>query len=194
MFQVLVNFLGYRVSLLLNAALKQVMAQKNTFSKYIFVPILLLGIVAMILNSATIHAQKAHTFSATLSGKDEVPPTKSIANGTAKFLVNENDSQISYWVNLTGLKKIIQAHIHNGTSGQNGDVLVNLSNSKSAKNPDNPEIQLTGTITKDDLQGPLKGRELSDLLIVMRNGQAYVNAHTEIYPKGAIRGQIMSGN
>jgi CHRD domain len=170
------------------------MAQKNTFSKYIFAPILLLGIVAMILNSATIQAQKVHTFSATLSGKDEVPPTKSIANGTAKFLVNENDSQISYWVNLTGLKKIIQAHIHNGTSGQNGDVLVNLSNSKSAKNPDNPEIQLTGTITKDDLQGPLKGRELSDLLIVMRNGQAYVNAHTEIYPKGAIRGQIMSGN
>ena len=170
------------------------MAQKNTFSKYIFAPILLLGIVAMILNSATVQAQKAHTFSATLSGKDEVPPTKSISNGTAKFLVNENDSQISYWVNLTGLKKIIQAHIHNGTSGQNGDVLVNLSNSKSAKNPDNPEIRLTGTITKDDLQGPLKGRELSDLLIVMRNGQAYVNAHTEIYPKGAIRGQIMSGN
>src|SRR4029078_1917846 len=170
------------------------MVQKNTFSKSIFAPILLLGIVAMILNSATIQAQKAHTFSATLSGKDEVPPTKSIANGTAKFLFNENDSQISYWVNLTGLKKIIQAHIHNGTSGQNGDVLVNLSNSKSAKNPDNPEIQLTGTITKDDLQGPLKGRELSDLLIVMRNGQAYVNAHTEIYPKGAIRGQIMPGN
>jgi len=53
---------------------------------------------------------------------------------------------------------------------------------------------LTGTIAKDDLQGPLKGRELSDLLIVMRNGQTYVNAHTEIYPKGAIRGQIMSGN
>ena len=170
------------------------MSQKNTCSKSIIATVLLLGIVAMILNSATVQAQKAHTFSATLSGKDEVPPTKSIANGTAKFLVNENDSQISYWVNLTGLKKIIQAHIHNGTSGQNGDVLVNLSNSKSAKNPDNPEIQLTGTITKDDLQGPLKGRELSDLLIVMRNGQAYVNAHTEIYPKGAIRGQIMSGN
>ncbi len=170
------------------------MAQKNTFSKSIFAPILLLGIVAMILNSATVQAQEAQTFSATLSGKDEVPPTKSIANGTTKFLVNENDSQISYWVNLTGLKKIIQAHIHNGTSGQNGDVLVNLSNSKSAKNLDNPEIQLTGTITKDDLQGPLKGRELSDLLIVMRNGQAYVNAHTEIYPKGAIRGQIISGN
>jgi hypothetical protein len=170
------------------------MAQKNTFSNSIFATILLLGIVAMILNSATVQAQKAHTFSATLSGKNEVPPTKSIANGTAKFEVNENDSQISYWVNLTGLKKIIQAHIHNGTSGQNGDVLVNLSNSISAKNPDNPEIQLTGTITKDDLQGPLKGRELSDLLIVMRNGQAYVNAHTEIYPKGAIRGQIMPGN
>ena len=170
------------------------MVQKNKFFRSIFIPFLLLGIVAMILNLATVQAQKIHTFSVTLSGKNEVPPTKSIANGTAKFLVNDNDSQISYWVNLTGLKKIIQAHIHNGTSGQNGDVLVNLSNSKLAKNPDNPEIQLTGTIAKDDLQGPLKGRELSDLLIVMRNGQTYVNAHTEIYPKGAIRGQIMSGN
>jgi len=76
------------------------MTQKNTFSKYMFPAILSLGIVAMVLNSATVQAQEAQTFSATLSGKDEVPPTKSIASGTEKFLFNENDSQLSYLVNL----------------------------------------------------------------------------------------------
>jgi len=43
------------------------------------------------------------------------------------------------------------------------------------------------------LQGPLKGKEVSDLVSLMSNGSAYVNAHTDKYPKGAIRGQISSG-
>ncbi len=75
----------------------------------------------MVQNSAKVQAQEGQTFSTTLSGNDELPPTKSIANGTAKFQVNDNNTHVSYWVNLTGLKKITAAHIHNGTQGQNGD-------------------------------------------------------------------------
>src|SRR6266508_2133212 len=56
-----------------------------------------------------------------------------------------------------------------------------------------PTIGFSGNITKDDLQGPLKGKEVSDLVSLMSNGSAYVNAHTDKYPKGAIRGQISSG-
>jgi DNA-binding beta-propeller fold protein YncE len=129
---------------------------------------------------------------ATLSGKDEVPPTKSIANGTAKFVANTDGSEVSYWVNLTGLKKITQAHIHDGTPGENGDIVVSLSKEKLAKNQDKPEIQLAGNITRDDLQGLLKGKEISELATLMSNGSGYVNAYTEIYPEGAIRGQILS--
>src|SRR6266498_342290 len=56
-----------------------------------------------------------------------------------------------------------------------------------------PTIGFSGNITKDDLQGPLKGKEISDLVSLMSNGSAYVNAHTDKYPKGATRGQISSG-
>jgi hypothetical protein len=42
---------------------------------------------------------------------------------------------------------------------------------------------------KDDLQGPLKGKD-SDLISLMRNSSTYVNVHTEEYKDGAIRGQI----
>ena len=42
------------------------------------------------------------------------------------------------------------------------------------------------------MQGPLKGKEISDLISLMSNGGAYANVHTDKYPKGAIRGQISS--
>src|SRR6266540_6134139 len=132
--------------------------------------ILSVGTVSIVLNLAKVQAQQGQSFSTTLSGQDEVPPTKSNATGTAKFQVNENSSQVSYWVNITGIKKITQAHIHNGTSGQNGDVVVTLSKEKTAKGKEtSPAIGFAGNITKDDLQGPLKGKEVSDLVSLMSN-------------------------
>lgn len=157
----------------------------------LFASVLSVGSVSILLNTA--RAQEGQSFSATLSGKDEVPPTESNSTGTAKFQVNENNSQISYWVNITGIKKVNQAHIHNGTSGENGDIVATLSKGKSAKGDDRPpQIGFAGNITKDDLQGPLKGKEISDLVSLMSNGGSYANVHTDKYPKGAIRGQISS--
>jgi hypothetical protein len=171
------------------------MIQKHTLAVVaVLAAILSVGTVSIVLNLAKVQAQQGQSFSATLSSQDEVPPTKSNATGTAKFQVNENNSQVSYWINITGIKKISQAHIHNGTTGQNGDVVVTLSKSKSAKGNDTPPaIGFSGNITKDDLQGQLKGKDISDLVSLMSNGSAYVNAHTDKYPKGAIRGQISSG-
>jgi hypothetical protein len=58
-----------------------------------------------------------------------------------------------------------------------------------------------GTITADNLTGPLAGHSLEDLLAAMRNGQAYVNLHTNDgvgatstgagdFPGGEIRADI----
>ena len=157
----------------------------------LFTSILSVGSVSILLNTAK--AQEGQSFSATLSGKDEVPPTESNSTGTAKFQVNENNSQVSYLVNITGIKKVNQAHIHNGTSGENGDIVATLSKGKTSKGDDSPpQIGFAGKITKDDLQGPLKGKEISDLVTLMTDGGAYANVHTDKYPKGAIRGQIAS--
>ena len=49
-----------------------------------------------------------------------------------------------------------------------------------------------GTITADKLEGPLKGKPLSDLAVAGANGSLYINIHTEQYPKGEIRGQIVN--
>jgi len=171
------------------------MTQKNTLAIIaVLAAVLSVGTFSIVLNSAKVQAQEGQTFSASLSGKDEVPPTESNSTGTAKFQVDENSSQVSYWVNVTGIKEINQAHIHNGTEGQNGDIVVTLTKNKSAKGNDGPpNIGFSGNITKDDLQGPLKDKELTDLVSLMSDGNAYVNVHTDKYPDGAIRGQISSG-
>jgi hypothetical protein len=171
------------------------MTQKNTLAIIaVLAAVLSVSTFSIVLNSAKVQAQEGQTFSASLSGKDEVPPTESNSTGTAKFQVDENSSQVSYWVNVTGIKKINQAHIHNGTEGQNGDIVVTLTKNKSAKGNDGlANIGFSGNITKDDLQGPLKDKELTDLVSLMSDGNAYVNVHTDKYPDGAIRGQISSG-
>jgi exosome complex RNA-binding protein Csl4 len=94
-----------------------------------------------------------------------------------------------YWVSISGLNKITGAHLHEGVKGQNGDVVATLAGNKSA-DQGNTTISLKGNITKDDLQGPLKGKEVSDLIRQMKNSSIYVNVHTDEYKDGAIRGQI----
>ena len=96
---------------------------------------------------------------------------------------------MSYGVSIVGLKEITGAHIHKGSEGQNGDIVAVLSEAKSAE-WGNETISLKGNITKDGLQGPLEGKEVTDLVSLMRNGSAYVNVHTNEYKDGVIRGQI----
>lgn len=148
---------------------------------------------AMSLSINSIQAQEGETFSASLSGNDEVPPTQSTATGLAKFQTNENGTQVSYWLNITGLNEITGAHVHNGNAGQNGEVVVTLSGPESAQNAESAVISLTGNITNDKLQGPLAGKELSELVGLMSDGIVYVNVHTGEFKDGAIRGQIVSG-
>ena len=46
-----------------------------------------------------------------------------------------------------------------------------------------------GTITADKLEGPMAGKQISDLASTGANGMLYVNVHTEQNPNGEIRGQ-----
>jgi hypothetical protein len=45
------------------------------------------------------------------------------------------------------------------------------------------------SITVDDLEGPIQGEQISDMLTAMSNGETYVNVHTEANTNGEIRAQ-----
>jgi CHRD domain len=124
-------------------------------------------------------------FTAKLSSQEEVPPTNSQATGMAEFTVMGNS--VEYTVNATGMQGVTAGHIHSGKQGENGPVVVTLFKNDSPSN----EVSETGSITPDKLEGPMAGKQLTDLASAMNNGDTYVNVHTEQNPDGEIRGQIM---
>jgi hypothetical protein len=124
-------------------------------------------------------------FTATLSGQEEVPPTNSQATGMADFTMM-GDS-VEYTVNASGMQGVTAGHIHSGKQGENGPVVVTLFKNDTPTN----EVSETGSVTPDKLEGPMAGKQLTDLASAMNNGDTYVNVHTEQNPDGEIRGQIM---
>jgi hypothetical protein len=136
------------------------------------------------------HAQGEQKFTAKMTGKDEVPPHDTKATGTAEFTLSADGKTISYKVDVMNIDKVTVAHIHQGKPGENGPPVVWLFNSSS--NPTGPmNGKLSeGKITSSDLVGPLKGKQISDLVKLINDGNAYANVHTQQNPKGEIRGQI----
>ena len=59
------------------------------------------------------------------------------------------------------------------------------------KNPTGvPVVDLAGNITSEDLNGPMKGATINDLIGNMTEGNDYVNVQTSEFPLGEIRGQL----
>ena len=130
-------------------------------------------------------------FDAKLSGKNEVPPKDTTATGTATFNVIGTDS-ITYTVRVKDMQMVTAAHIHQGNAGENGPVLVTLYNNPTPSAMTNGELA-KGTITATNLEGPLAGKQITDLISMIKSGGTYANVHTTANPMGEIRGQIVEG-
>jgi hypothetical protein len=117
-------------------------------------------------------------FNAKLFGNNEVPPVSTSATGMAQFKLSTDGKTLSYTLTANNIKDITASHIHQGKTGENGQPVVPLSVGR-------------GTITSSNLQGPMAGKQISDLVSMIKNGQAYVNIHTKENKNGEIRGQIL---
>ena len=134
-------------------------------------------------------AQGDQKFTAKLTGKEEVPPKDTKASGTSEFNLSSDGKKMTYVVNVKDIDKVTQAHIHSGKAGENGPVVVWLFNATTPTGPMSGMLS-QGNFTSSDLVGPLKGKQMSDLVKLINDGQAYVNVHTEANPMGEIRGQL----
>lgn len=150
-------------------------------------------------------------FNATLTGSQQVPSIKTKGFGTASFELLKDNKTLHYQVGVIDIQNITGIHIHQGKSGENGKVIVNLYEPKENISLNQNGTKLTqlesssvtiggntqsffvasGTINNSDLKGPLSGKNISDLVNLMKSGNTYVNVHSESHPDGEIRGQIM---
>jgi hypothetical protein len=127
-----------------------------------------------------------------MTGAKEVPPVNSMASGSTTFV--NNQTVIDYDLSVSDLYNVTAAHIHQGRGGVNGPIVVTLY--KTADPSPGLFGGYSGNITSSMLEGPLKGKQLSALVDILSNGQAYVNVHTIKNKNGEIRDQVAvsSGN
>jgi len=151
-----------------------------------------LNIVALLaLGSCTdnVGITVSERFAATLSGANSRPTAiTSSASGTASFTYVSDIKTLFYRIDVASIDSVFLAHIHGpADTGQTAGVALNLWLGP-VKGPG-----FTGTLAQGvggDLGAPA-GMTLDSLLVLMRNGNAYVNVHTRAHPGGEIRGQVV---
>ena len=125
----------------------------------------------VVATGATAAAQKSNSLHATLTGKAETPKGDPDGRGTAEIKITGR--QVCWEIKVSGVQKIVAAHIHKGSPGVAGPVVVPFGKVYKAKGCTTTTAALAAAIEK-------------------RPSAYYVNVHNAKYPGGALRGQLKS--
>jgi hypothetical protein len=143
-------------------------------------PLLVVALVALGLPVAAVAAPSvgagmSPVVSTALAGKNEVP--KGAAGGSGLVVLHLDGAKHSVcWAfsNVVKIGKPLAAHIHRGTAGRNGPVIVPLGAAFKSKGCAMSTAAVIGAIEEHP-------------------SRYYVNVHTAMYKNGAIRGQLTPG-
>jgi hypothetical protein len=171
------------------------MHPRHQLAFWLILPLALVALLAATGAAAAAPATDVFVASATLSGREEVPPVLDTrASGRALYRLSPDGTALEYTLVAWELTTPpVMAHIHApAPPGVNAPVVAHLF-------PPNPHsscgsasallLECAGRIEAADLEGPLAGRPLSALIDLMAAGQSYTNVHTTRHPAGEIRGQ-----
>ena len=144
-------------------------------------------------------AQAATVYTAHLTGANELPERDTRARGQVIISLSDDGTELHYRLIVANIENVVAAHIHLGDADVNGPVVAFLFSGAEQGRVNG--VIATGTITADNLVGPLNGQPLSALVEQLDAGETYVNVHTNDFvpptntgpgdfPGGEIRGQI----
>lgn len=155
------------------------------------------AVAAFILGGFAIAGSHTRSFKASLDGYHETSLSLSTAGtGSFRARLNPAGDQLTYELQYSGLEggTVLFAHVHLGQMGTTGGVMFFLcGGGGQAACPASPAT-VTGTVTAANIIGPngqgVAPGEFQEAIEAMRNGSAYANVHTTVYPSGEVRGQI----
>lgn len=155
---------------------------KNLQTILLFVIISLISFVVIscpisITDAQIQQLQIKQAIHAKLFGNNEVPPVTTSATGMAQFNLIPGSKTLNYDLIVDNIHTFTTAYIYQGKPHENGHPIVKLSNG-------------AGSITSSNLIGPMKGKQISDLVKLIEKGQTYVNVNSQKYKNGEIRGQL----
>ena len=146
------------------------------------------------IGAAFAMADSSKSVQADLSGLKEVPANSTTGNGS--FEAEIGHQSIQYRLEYGELEggTVLFAHIHLGRKATNGGVAAFLCG--GGDKPVCPQVgSVEGTITAEDVIGPasqgIDPGEFAELVRAIRRNATYVNVHTEVFPGGEIRGNVI---
>jgi hypothetical protein len=159
---------------------------------------------AVLLPAAAVLAPQAKAedrhIRAVLEGSEEVPAIITDGRGSFRARISKDGGAIWYELAYADLEgSVTQAHIHIGQAGVNGGIAAflctNLGNGPVGTQAcPAPPARITGVITAADVIGPsaqgVAAGEFDALLEALREGVAYANVHSTLWPGGEIRSQL----
>jgi hypothetical protein len=178
---------------------------KTRRARLITVAVVLGATVAAVATGSAATARGGQNdFREQLTGYEETPLALSTsASGQVRLHIDDGQDEITFRLSYASLATVTQAHIHFGAPAQTGGVsaflCTNLGNGPEGTQacPDAPAT-ITGTIQPADVIGPagqgIGAGEFEELVDAMRAGATYVNVHSEAFPVGEIRGQLVTGH
>jgi hypothetical protein len=163
-----------------------------------------LATLAATLACASFAVPAADVLTATLDGSQQLPePVKTDATGQLELKVSADGKSIEYTLSVSKLRNAAAADVHLGPPSANGPLVLKLfpRAGASPKSGEFSGVLAHGTITADDLTGPMLGSSLADFIDELKAGDVYTNVHTSDgadppnsgpgdYRLGEIRGQI----
>jgi len=135
-----------------------------------------------------------------LTGDRQIPPVKTDARGYLGLKFDDDLGVFVFTVNAENIGNVTGIYVYKNDKNQNGSVVLDLLKAEKERKINDIKIlnitskgKFTGTLAaggvmKNNLQGDLKGKSLSDFYNLMANGSLYVVIHTKDFPKGEIRG------
>lgn len=151
---------------------------------------------------ATAPASAVERMTARLRGFDEVPAISSPGTAIFTATIDEENETISYTLTYSHLNgNITQSHIHFAQKGVNGGIWIflcsNLGNGPAGtQDCHQAPATISGTLQKSEIIGGASSQgiqpgDFGPILRAIKTGTTYVNIHTDKYPGGEIRGQVV---
>jgi hypothetical protein len=129
---------------------------------------------AMLAGAGTTGAALAATFTAMLSGDNEVSGGDRDGWGRARIRVDDTLNTLCIDLEVRSIGRVQSVAVYRGRAGQNGDPVVNLD--RPGGDNDANDCDDIGDTLADEIQ-----RNPADF---------YVQVRTDEFPNGAIRGQL----
>jgi hypothetical protein len=157
----------------------------------IVVMTLFVASAAVVASAAIAQQSQLSHFTADLSGKSAIPPNLStVAAGKATFTVTDGGKKMLYTVNATKINhvdNVVLVYWPTGANRASNVVLLRTGTQHGATGPING-VLVQGNITSSDLVGPLKGKQISDLVKDMLDGNidVWVTTTTNLMIAGKV--------